>query len=359
VVGRWVICLSLVACGRVGFQLENDGAVNSDAAPLPNYAFVTSTLQLPTTFGADLSGADAICNMRATEAHLPGTYVAWLSTTTINARDRLAVARGWIRTDGKPFADRIEDIVANEIFYPLNRDENGIEVAPDHVLTGTNDMGQLFSPNCADYSSSTQMIYFGVVEATAHGWTDESTVSCAMPARIYCFGISVSQPVSVVPAVGRIAFLTSQTFVPDAGGLTTADNLCANEATLGNLTGTYRAFLATTTASAISRVSLTGATWVRTDGVPLASSPQDLANGVLTAPLNVTSTQTYRIANAYGGATSATATSTGGAQNCADWTNTSTTAVVGLPSYATSQFFFSTSPPNRPCSGVTIYCLEQ
>ncbi len=39
---------------------------------------------------------------------LPGTYRAWLSTSSVNAIDRVAGARGWIRVDGAPSSIRLE-----------------------------------------------------------------------------------------------------------------------------------------------------------------------------------------------------------------------------------------------------------
>jgi hypothetical protein len=100
--GRWVLVLCIAGCGRVDFELHGVADAPADAAPPANFAFVTSTKQLPTTFGSDLAGADAICNTRATQAGLLGTYVAWLSSTTMPAVNRLGGARGWIRTDGLP-----------------------------------------------------------------------------------------------------------------------------------------------------------------------------------------------------------------------------------------------------------------
>src|SRR5206468_3194505 len=76
--------------------------------PHPNYAFVTSQ-RVPTRF-QPLEVADSRCNDAAAAAGLPGEYRAWLSTAAHYARDRLAGARGWIRTDGAPFADTVDDL---------------------------------------------------------------------------------------------------------------------------------------------------------------------------------------------------------------------------------------------------------
>jgi hypothetical protein len=357
-VGRcWFLVLCVAGCGRFDFDLLGDGA--TDAAPLPNYVFVTSTKHLPTTFGSDLSGADAICNMRAMQGGIPGTYVAWLSTTTIAARTRLAGAQGWIRTDGKPFVDTVTDLVTNSrIYYPLDHDESSMLVTGESVVTGTDDAGNPLS-NCADYSDPAQTIYFGAVDGTAHAWTAESTVSCANTSRIYCFGIDRAVPLTVPTATGRIAFLTTGNFIPDAGGLATADTLCANEAASAGITGRmFHALLATTTAPAVSRVSLSGATWVRTDGIPLFAAPADLMTGVMVAPLNVTAGKTYRIIQAFAGATDVASTS-GSVVNCSDWTSSTGTGNVGLPSYISAYFFYDNLQQPPCATGKPIYCFEQ
>jgi hypothetical protein len=97
------------------------------------------------------------------------------------------------------------------------------------------------------------------------------------------------------PVAGRQAFVTVQTFAVDASGPAKADQLCATEAATAGLSGTFKALLAMTSQSAISRVpfSLTGPNWVRLDGVPLAALPLALAAGQIDAPLNVSSARSY------------------------------------------------------------------
>jgi hypothetical protein len=180
-----------------------------------------------------------------------------------------------------------------------------------------------------------------------------------MAGRIYCFGTTYSTKVSVTPATGRTAFLSSQTFVPGAGGLSLADAICNSEATANSLPnlGSYRALLATTSAGAMSRFSLTGPTWVRTDGVPLADSASAFSNGALDAPLNVTAAKSYRIANAYAGSMSLTAPST--VENCSDWTSTVGNGMIGLPAYTNSNFFYVSYIMRTCAAGMQVYCLEQ
>jgi len=145
---RAVLTLVLfAACGRMGFDpfgggAGGDAAGANDAwtgdAMLPgNLAFVTSTLHPLSSIGG-VQNADAICNMRATEANLPGTYVAWLSSATSNARDRIGTtARGWRRMDGRPFADTLAEIAINKTAYPIIFEENGQRLAGATIGTGT------------------------------------------------------------------------------------------------------------------------------------------------------------------------------------------------------------------------------
>src|SRR5207248_10614341 len=66
------------------------GAANVCGALASKRVFVTSA-----TYNRNLgvlAGADAKCQALASAAALTGTYKAWLSTSTINARDRVTQA---------------------------------------------------------------------------------------------------------------------------------------------------------------------------------------------------------------------------------------------------------------------------
>ena len=65
------------------------------ATPQLNRVFVTSSKKTG-DFGG-LAGGDTECNSLASLAGLPGTYVAWLSTATVNASTRLGSAQGFVR----------------------------------------------------------------------------------------------------------------------------------------------------------------------------------------------------------------------------------------------------------------------
>jgi hypothetical protein len=144
--------------------------------------------------------------------------------------------------------------------------------------------------------------------------------------------------------------------VDGASGLAGPDALCQQEATSSHLEGAFRALLATSTASAVSRFSEAGDTWVRPDGIPVAATVAEFFAGGLAAPLAVTADGQYvGHYNVWTGAFAPTFAST---SNCSDWTN-STGGLTRLGIAATTTLaFFSAS--NVYCSDFQhVYCLQE
>ena len=128
------------------------------------------------------------------------------------------------------------------------------------------------------------------------------------------------------------------------------------------LRGQYSALLAGSTENAASRFDLTRATWVRTDGVPLADSAAELAAGRTKASLSMTldgmnvtaqTMWTGSVSETPDGAASNPAT-------CQDWTTVgSAVGGVAQPTYAGTWAFgygvtISCSQPVEH-----LYCLER
>lgn len=85
-------------------------------------------------------------------------------------------------------------------------------------------------------------------------------------------------------------FVTSQAFHADFGGLASADAICqslaSNPAT--GLTGTYKAWLSTTTVSASSRLTHHPGPYVLVNGVEVSASWTELTGGFLRHPIDLT-----------------------------------------------------------------------
>ena len=185
--------------------------------------------------------------------------------------------------------------------------------------------------------------------ATAPGWTDGTTTSlsasagsssngtfswssntaapCTQALPLYCFGVdrsaTVSVPVQTVATVRRL-FLSAP-WSP-SGGLAGADAVCQAEAGDHGLAGTYRALLASYTASAgitaASRFNTTGLPWARVDNVIVDSTAAAFFNASTTtwdAAINVTGGGSYDTYNTWAGAATL---NTGGSATttCANWT---------------------------------------
>ena len=337
---------------------DESSSSGSTTGPMeePNLVFVTSS-SVPVGSIGGLAGADAICTEHARDANLAGTYVAWLSDSNTDARDRLEGARGWVRRDGRVFADRVEDIVEGNIFNPVYLDENGTEVR-SNVVTGTEAGGTASPDTCSDWTSEggAESFHRGVSHHVHPSWTSRQEIPCSQNARLYCFGIDRNAAVSPpMRREGRLAFATAQQ-LPADGGLASFDEACADEATAAGLRGTFLAAVATSTGSAASRFDLDGEPWVNTRGQVVIADPQDLESGSFDLEA--------AIAWDAQGNPAADRVWTGvdtpeqlGVQTCDDWSNASTGATtVGAPTSVVEWF----SNVMDLCSlDFGVYCLEE
>lgn len=336
-------------------------------APQPNIAFVTS-LGYDGNLGG-LEGADQKCQALATAAGLPlNTYKAWLSTSTVNAIDRLGTARGWVRVDGKPFADTKADIVAGKIFHPLRVDENGNfdnQVWGSKVWTGTYGDGTVnSSATCNDWISADSTLSGseghddGVT--SAYTWTGTSGCNYNTP-RLYCFGVDKNAPVTVTPVVGRIAFHTRNSWIP-SGGLASADQLCMDEAGAAGLSGSFKALLATDGASAASRFNTNGLPWVRPDGVSIAPTAAALFSAEFLDTAISQSADGLQYFGYYGVWTGALYPDTAGAASttCNNWASNSSLdyARTGISGF-TSQGNFGRISIKCNATWNKLYCLQE
>ena len=340
------------------------------ATPDFNRVFVTSTLQDGALGG--LAGADAICAARAAAGGLPGTYVAWLSTSTVNASSRLGSAQGFVRTDGKPFANSVADIVANKIFNPIRLTEAGVDVSAGvatgastlTVFTGTLGDGTVATgATCTDFTVTSGSARRGEISGGPVTWTARQNSNCSTTRRLYCFQTDHTSVLVPPAASGKIAFVSTKTFLPGPGvGIAGADALCAANATSAGLPGTYKALLATTTASAASRVTL-APLYVRPDGVPIATGATIASGSALDSGIWQRHDGSYIPATGdlvFTGAPSPSAVSPGLANSCDDWTSSAgiDSVYIGADTFADSSWWNLAS--NGDCTpALAVYCLQQ
>jgi hypothetical protein len=141
-----------------------------------------------------LVGADTECNAEAAAAGLAGVYVAWLSTDTTNAIERLPAGTSWtLRGGDRVFASK-EAIVGAPPLKAITEGPGGVAVSPGGKLwTGTLPSGLKATARCGqgfDQANPGTFGRTGTVGATTTEWTDDlSSPACAGTFRILCFGI--------------------------------------------------------------------------------------------------------------------------------------------------------------------------
>jgi len=182
----------VVALLARGFPFVVENIIGQNSAPLPpvvKRVFVTSTLQNGNLGG--LAGGDSICAARASAAGLGGSWRAWLSTSAVNARDRIPDAI-YERVDGARIADDKADLLDGSIANPINVDENGNTLGGPSVLpwTGTRADGTVSTQHCSGWTSAAFGIPGGIVGRGINNnswWTDFGPATCSGSRQLYCF----------------------------------------------------------------------------------------------------------------------------------------------------------------------------
>lgn len=310
---RW-IALVLIGCGGgsggmmpPGPDAQVDAAADASAALDGNVVFVTAELYAA---GGGLAGADAICMQEAAAAGLGGTFVAWLSSDTVAAPERLAGSQGWVRADGRPFVSSVEDLLAGRIFHPIDRNADG-ELVIGTAATGTTADGMAL-PSCNGWTSTANAdrMRLGNTAGTTRAWTETvAEQPCDSLARLYCFGLG--RNVEVRPAeTGRLAFISEATWTP-GGGIASADAVCQAEAEAAGKSGTFRALLASSAGFGLERFG--EGRWVRPDGILLLDDGETSFH----TTVNVTLAGEYVTGRAWSGHPQL--------DRCQEWMSTSST----------------------------------
>ncbi len=328
----------------------------------PNIAFVTSA----TTTGAmgGLAGADALCQGAAASGGLPGTYRAWLSTSTVDAATRLG-AGGWKRTDGLPFTNSVAELTAGIIYYPLRLDELGNDLFSVTAFTSTTTLGtlQAGADTCGEWTVAAGQTPagLGTTGTATTSWTTGAFGSCGSSRHVYCFGVTEigASIITPPPPAARLAFVTSGTWAP-GGGLQAADSVCGSEAQAAGLTGTFRALLTPVNTTAASRFSTMGAPWFRVDGVQLNATPAGFfTDAFSSAPLNVTASGAYVSDVVWTGAPAPTIQGAP-ANTCQGWTASSVQDFGGTGAANDSQLANAFGGNSDACANPhRLYCLQQ
>ncbi len=321
-----------------------------------------------------IAPANLECNTEAAAAGLTGTYVSWLSTSTVNAGDptRLNNARGWVRPDGLPVADTISQLEGfsfggGHVFYPLRLSAAGADLGAGYWLaTGTQNGMSQAGFTCGDWTSSlgTSDAIFGYADAGTQGWGSGGSTTCNATMHVACLETDYAAVVNVpAPTNPRYLFLSKGSFSP-ASTINGADMICASEATAAGLPGTYKALLAPSGATAASRFTVHNQEVVRPDGVniapdfrilqtanaPILAAPEIAADGTVSADTN---------GAPFTGAVNPTTAGTA-ATTCNNWATNSaaSSAESGRSNFSAGTQYFGASTTGCDATTMRVYCLE-
>ena len=185
---------------------------------------------------------------------------------------------------------------------------------------------------------------------------------------------------SDAPTRKRI-FTTSETYLPNLGGLAGADAKCQTLADAAKLGGTYRAWLSDSKTGAKTRLSHATVPYTLVDGSVVATDWADLTSGGLSHAINLTEKGSVPPDGAsYSGLKLVwTATETSGAfhslaftgaldSTCLDWTLSASDADAGTfaamspgrwDSVGSMWTQYGAGSPCRAPTKLPLYCLEQ
>ncbi len=166
---------------------------NNPAIGACKHVFVTSTVYTGNL--ERLNGADSKCQQRATAAGLGGTWKAWLSDSSTDAKDRMTPStyQYILVDDATMIANNFNQIIDGAIDAPINLDENKAAVSAQ-VWTGTNENGIKSPQYCTlqppgtDWADGSQgQGRVGSTTETGVQWTRTNPASCTSSLRLYCF----------------------------------------------------------------------------------------------------------------------------------------------------------------------------
>jgi hypothetical protein len=162
--------------------VEND----TDGINETKRVFVTSGATTA-AFGG-LAAADTFCQNAADAVPLGGTWKAWLSTSTVNAKDRI-VDGEYQLLNGQVVANDKADLIDGSLDLPINLDENSVNVGFMQVWTGSNAGGTVTAGStCVDWTTAVSGPgTMGSSGAINDDWTDFGGAGCSSPFRMYCF----------------------------------------------------------------------------------------------------------------------------------------------------------------------------
>ena len=136
-----------------------------------------------------LSGADGLCNTEASAAGIGTDFTAWLSTSSVDARDRI-LDQGYRRVDDAVVATSLADLTDGSIATTISVSADGTVLAAGTVFTGSAGDGTKLSQVCNDWTDGGGVVQGQrgrLTDSVAGLWTTGVVGVCGIASRLYCF----------------------------------------------------------------------------------------------------------------------------------------------------------------------------
>lgn len=161
-------CAATIDAATLAAQI--DANVEGVLRGVAKRVFRTSTIG-GAVFGG-LAGADAQCQQLADAAALGGRFIAMLSDSTTDMRDRIGPAPGgFVRIDDVQVATGRLDLFDGDLLAAIQVDENGTTPGAAEVWTGSTPSGQRDATGaCSDWSSTSGITSVGGVNQIDSDW---------------------------------------------------------------------------------------------------------------------------------------------------------------------------------------------
>jgi hypothetical protein len=328
-----------------------------------NLIFVTSSTY-PTNLGG-LAAMDAECNRVASAAGINGAagtdFIAGASDSQRSLRQRLGTARGWVRRDGLPIGDTLEEIFdQSQMLYSPILTEHGRPSADALLaLTGTDPTGNASPDTCKDWTSLDSGVSFsaGLPGGSPRNWMSQSfgSLSCGGQSfALYCMGISRSAAISVPAQSGKRMWLTHAPYIP---GSMTPDAFCQSQRPAGVAQAV--AFVAYTNRPAAAQLD-PSALYVRTDGAVVGTGSDIAALKILAGPWLTNDGSVGGASDAVWGGAEDPNVLADPTYNCNDWTSAdgSGNGWVGDIDASSPRFFYTSAYTSCSNNLRAMRCVE-
>lgn len=175
--------------GFTGTAAGGAGAVGGGGDPGARKRIFVTAGAFPGNFyrsAGGLEAGDAQCALSA--ATLGGVWRAWLSSSSVDAIDRMEDVGPWYLVDRTTLVFSNAAQLATGPSSAIVMSEGGERLAGKSVWTGTASQGTSASDTCSDWSSDRAAVdgQVGRSDATGPTWTSSTVETCGLYAGLYC-----------------------------------------------------------------------------------------------------------------------------------------------------------------------------